>query len=149
MALFFDAATVGFFDEAIHAEIPEGAIEITAERHQELLEGQASGLRIAPDGEGRPVLLDPPVASEEDLLSLERSRMIVSRFQARAALHFAGLLPAAEEAVDAAEPITQIAWRDAQEWRRDSPTISTIAEALGLTDLQIDDLFRSAAQITA
>jgi len=84
-----------------------------------------------------------------DVLAEERATMIVSRFQARAALHLGGLLDQAEAAVAEADPIAQIAWRDAQEWRRDSPTIAAIATALGLADEQIDDLFRAAAQITA
>ena len=73
----------------------------------------------------------------------------VSRFQARAALHLAGLLTAAEAAVASAGPMVQIAWADAQEFRRDSPTIATLAASIGLTEAQIDDLFREAAQITA
>lgn len=74
---------------------------------------------------------------------------VVSRFQARAALHQAGLLTAAEAAVAAADTLTQIAWADAQEFRRNSPTIAALAASIGLTETQIDDLFRQAATITA
>lgn len=74
---------------------------------------------------------------------------VVSRFQARAALHLAGLLEAAEAAVASAGPMAQIAWADAQEFRRDSPTIAALAASIGLTEAQIDDLFREAAQISA
>ena len=73
----------------------------------------------------------------------------VSRFQALAALHAAGLLEAAEAAVAEADPIVRIAWANAAEWRRDSPAIAAIGEALGLTSEQIDELFLQASQIAA
>lgn len=74
---------------------------------------------------------------------------IVSRFQARAALYGAGLLPSVETAIAAADPLVQMAWVDAQEFRRDSPTILAMAGALGLTDTQVDELFTAASQIQA
>lgn len=73
----------------------------------------------------------------------------VSRFQARAALHQAGLLEAAEAAVATSDMIVRLAWQDAQEFRRDSPTVATLADALGLTPAQLDELFRQAAGIVA
>ena len=78
-----------------------------------------------------------------------RSQMVVSRFQARAALHLAGHLPAVESAIAAADPITQMAWKDAQEFRRNSPTILAMASALGMSDAQVDDLFIAASEIVA
>lgn len=82
-------------------------------------------------------------------LELERSKMVCSRFQARAALASAGLLAAIELAVEQADQFTQIAWADAVEFRRSSPTISALQGAIGMTDSQIDDLFRAAMQIEA
>lgn len=76
---------------------------------------------------------------------------MVSRFQARAALHLAGLLDDVEALV--ADPqtdmLTRLAWQDAQEFRRASPTVAAIAAALGMSDAQLDDLFRTAAGIVA
>lgn len=76
---------------------------------------------------------------------------VVSRFQARAALHNAGLLSAVETLIhnEETDPIVKLAWQDATEFRRDSPTVVTMALALKLSADQIDDLFRAAAQITA
>lgn len=88
-------------------------------------------------------------AADAFALTLMRSGMVVSRFQARAALHGAGLLSAVETAVANADPITQLAWTDAQEFRRNSPTIAALAEIVGLTDEQIDNLFITAGQIRA
>lgn len=84
-----------------------------------------------------------------ELLTAERSRMIVSAFQARAALDGAGLLAAAEVAVAAEGGITQLAWEKAVEFKRNSQTIVAMGAILGLTDEQIDDLFRTAKGIEA
>ena len=73
----------------------------------------------------------------------------VTAFQARAALLAAGLLDEVEAAVAAADRLTQTAWEYAQAFERTSPTIAALAAALGLTDAQLDDLFRAAAKISA
>lgn len=72
----------------------------------------------------------------------------VSRFQALAALLHAGLLDDVETAVAGADRFTQIAWSNASTFARASPTIATLAAALGLSDAQVDDLFRAAALIS-
>ena len=73
----------------------------------------------------------------------------VTRFQARAALAASGLLPSVEAAIASADQFTQIAWADAQEFRRESPTMNALAGVLGLSSAQLDDLFRQAATIEA
>ena len=73
----------------------------------------------------------------------------VTRFQARAVLAAAGLLASVEAAIASADQFTQIAWADAQEFRRESPTMNGLAAVLGLTEAQLDDLFRQAATIEA
>lgn len=148
--LFYSASAAGFYDAEIHGDmIPDDAVAITDQDHADLLAGQSAGLVITFDVEGKPVLAARPVPSEADQLAAERAQMICSRFQARAALHLAGMLPAAETAVAAEGPIVRIAWADAAQFRRDSPSIASLAAKLGLTDVQVDDLFRSGMQITA
>lgn len=88
-------------------------------------------------------------AADALAVSSMREAMVVSRFQARAALLGAGLLAQVEAAVAAADPVTQMAWADAIEFRRNSPTIAALSSAIGLTDTQLDDLFNAAAQIHA
>ena len=88
-----------------------------------------------------PALPDPIIA--------ERAAMTVSRFQALAALLNAGLLSQVNAALADAGPLAQLAWAEATEFRRNSPTIAGLASGLGLTDTQVDDLFRAAALITA
>jgi len=72
----------------------------------------------------------------------------VPQWQARRALHAAGLLTAVEAAVAASSEDVKITWEYAPNIRRDSPMIAALAPVLGLTDAQLDDLFRAAAAIT-
>lgn len=75
----------------------------------------------------------------------------VTRFQALAALHLGGFLEGVETLM--ADPSTnalaRLAWRNAQEFRRDSPTILALANGIGLDVKELDDLFRLAATIDA
>ena len=82
-------------------------------------------------------------------IEAERGRMKCSRFQAKAALLQAGLLTQIEALMASADPLAQLAWAEAVEFRRDSPTIAALATGAGLTETQIDDLFRAAMTITA
>lgn len=82
-----------------------------------------------------------------DPLASERAGMKVSGLQARVALLQAGLLPQVEAAVSAADPIIQMAWAKAIEFHRFSPTILALSAQIGLTDTQLDDLFRAAALV--
>ena len=87
-----------------------------------------------------------PYVADEFILSIPQS---VSRFQARAALMDAGVLADVELAVGEMGPLEQLAWAEATEWRRDSPTIAAVADALELTSEQVDQLFISASKIVA
>jgi hypothetical protein len=76
---------------------------------------------------------------------------VVSKFQAKAALRGAGLLSQVETlmADPAADPLAVLAWTEAQEFRRSSPTVAGMAAALGLDDAALDALFTTAAGIEA
>lgn len=76
---------------------------------------------------------------------------VVSKFQAKAALRGAGLLDQVEQmmADPAADPLTVLAWTEAQEFRRSSPTVAAMAQALGLDAAALDGLFITAAGIEA
>jgi len=93
----------------------------------------------------KPYIAPPAI----DPLISERAAMTVSRFQAMAALLNAGLLSQVNVALADAGPLAQLAWAEATEFRRNSPTIAGLSAGLGLTDTQVDDLFRAAALITA
>lgn len=101
------------------------------------------------DGIDTPFEPTPPEPSEAENLAAWRETAKVSRFQARAALFAAGKLGAAEQAVAAIGGIAAIAWADAIEFHRNSPTIIALAGSIGLTETDLDDLFTAAAKITA
>lgn len=75
----------------------------------------------------------------------------VTRFQALATLSSAGHLPTirAHIATLDQDDIVRLAWENASEWERTSPTLAALAAMLGLTDTEVDDLFVAAAQVSA
>lgn len=73
MALFFyvDEGRPAFFDDKIHGKtVPADAVEITAYRHAELLEGQAQGKVISATSRGTPQLTTPRLNVVERRASL-------------------------------------------------------------------------------
>jgi hypothetical protein len=74
---------------------------------------------------------------------------VVTRFQTKAALASAGLLDAVESAIGGSDIVVRLAWSDALEFERASPTIAALASELSLSGEQVDDLFRLAATIKA
>lgn len=91
--------------------------------------------------------------AEQEAAAIEADRkskvpQVISRRQAKQALLKAGLLDVADAAISASgDRAAQIDWVDAQEFRRDWATLISMQNALGLTDEQIDDLFRLAATL--
>lgn len=86
---------------------------------------------------------------EEWALRKRRERMVVTSFQAKAALFEAGLLTEAEQAVEAsADPVVKLAWVEAG-FERLSPMVERLGDDMGLTDEQLDSLFESAKEISA
>lgn len=88
------------------------------------------------------VLTAPPVAGVPQS---------VTRFQALAALHLAGHLPAVEAIMAAPEidMVAKLAWANALSFERSSPLLNGLAGTLGLTSQDLDDLFTAAAGIAA
>lgn len=68
--MFYSKETGGFYDLAIHAAIPPDAVEITQDEHTALLAAQSAGKRITADAIGRPVAVDPPPPTSEQIISL-------------------------------------------------------------------------------
>lgn len=103
----------------------------------------------AATGETVTVWEDGVSPTESELLTAWRATAKVSAFQAKAALLDAGLLADIEIIVGQAGPLAALAWEYAAEFQRLSPTIASLVASAGLTDTELDDLFRAAAQITA
>lgn len=71
----------------------------------------------------------------------------VTPLQAKLALYEAGLLDSIEAFVKTADKSTQIAWEYASSFNRTSPLLLTLAQGLGLTEPQLDELFDAASKI--
>lgn len=95
---------------------------------------------------GGAVVPPPP---REVPIEERRKAMVCSAFQAKAALLEARLLPTVEAAVANSSAFVELAWNEAVEFRRNSPTIAALQGTVGLTDEQIDALFIAAMQIEA
>lgn len=98
---------------------------------------------------------DPDVEWDPDMLGdgawipkLSPVPESVTPLQARRALLGAGLLSAVQTAANAADDETRLAWEYSSTVERDSPFVAKLALALGLSDAQVDDLFRQAALLT-
>ena len=138
--MFYSATTQGFYSPEIHRSMPSDAVLLTAQEYADLMEGQASGKRISPVN-GRPVLTDHPAGPSVPA--------VVSKFQAKAALLQAGLLEQTESLMAQADAVARLAWDNAQEFRRNSPTVLAMGAALGLDAAALDQLFITAAGIEA
>lgn len=73
----------------------------------------------------------------------------ITNFQARQVLKAAGLFDAVDAAVRAAGGVMLDAWEYGGGFDRDSPSLNALAQGLGLTPAQVDDLFRQGATIRA
>jgi len=71
----------------------------------------------------------------------------ISPLQARLALLAAGLLDQVEDIVASGDRSTQIAWNNATEFFPDSPLLLGMAQAIGLSQLELEDLFTYARTI--
>lgn len=95
------------------------------------------------------------VTAERDALRAEKEAApakvsgAVSPLQARKALKAAGLLTRVQAMVAASpeDDDIRLAWDWAPSWERNSPFVESLGAALGLTALQIDDLFALAATL--
>ena len=84
---------------------------------------------------------------EEWAIRKAREKMKVTRYQAKAALMQAGLLEVVEQAIAATDdPLITLAWAEAG-FERMSPLIAEMKTVIGLTDEQVDDLFRAASLV--
>jgi len=132
-----------------YTNMPGDLIEIEPEYHATLLAAQSVGAEIEPDINGVPQAVMPVALTAEETLNAWRATTKVSRFQAMAALHNAGLLDEAVEIVTQVGGLIKIAWDNAMEFRRNSPAILNLALALGLDEEELDALFIAAAEIEA
>lgn len=73
--------------------------------------------------------------------------LVVTPFQAKAALLQAGLLDDVETIVNNSDPLIKMAWNEALEFNRHSPSVNYIASQLNWTEEFLDTLFINAYSI--
>ena len=75
----------------------------------------------------------------------------VTKFQALAVLAAGGYLGTIRTyiATLGEDDITRLAWENATDWERSSPTLNALAQMLNLTSTEVDDLFIAASQVSA
>lgn len=64
---FYSPSTLGFYDSAVHASMPDDAIEITAQDYQDLMNSCHSG-DIRPSPEGLPVIDTNAQVTDEQII---------------------------------------------------------------------------------
>lgn len=76
--MYYSKKTGGFYMAEVHGDsIPADAVEITRERHAELMDGQGRGLVIAPGRGGFPELQEPAPLTLEQVLMLRQAAYAV------------------------------------------------------------------------
>jgi hypothetical protein len=63
----------GFYSPGVHSSIPDDAVEISASRYLELLQGQIAGKVIVCGADGYPMLVDSLPPSSDELAAVERA----------------------------------------------------------------------------
>jgi len=142
------------YAEVMQTPMPQWnpAIERVIEGAPELFEGAWRRTwiieKIYPDTNAEAAAL---AAHEAKALQDWRDQTTCSTFQAKAALHNAGLLDAVTALINdtTTDPLVVLAWNNVTEFRRTSAMIVSLAAKLNLSDTQLDDLFTAAAKITA
>lgn len=95
------------------------------------------------------VFVNPPDDPQQETPPVEGVPQVVTRAQAKAALAQSGLLDTVQTIMDNPETpvLYRIAWNDAQEFRRTSPTLAALAALINLSQQDLDNLFTVAAGI--
>jgi hypothetical protein len=75
----------------------------------------------------------------------------VTRFQALAILAAGGYLDTVRTYINTVDQnnVQRLAWENAADWERSSPTLNALATMLGLSNAQVDELFIAASQVSA
>ena len=74
MSLYYSASTPGFFDDKIHDKLPKDAVPITLEEYRALLKAQSEGKEIKADSKGKPIAVDRPKPTQEQILERVRKK---------------------------------------------------------------------------
>lgn len=140
MTILFSPSTRGFYPPNVaYDSLPDDLVEISIERHQELLAAQAAGMSIVAGPDGLPMPVEPA----------PQVPPVVSMAQARLALLKSGHLKTVNDAL-AQLPgedgeAARIDWEFRATVERHSPLVAMLSAAIGLTDERLDELFVQAS----
>lgn len=143
--IYFSPSVIAFYTSDVNANsIPNDSLEIDFDLYINLLNEQSSGKIISKSQSGLPIVIDPPIS--QDVPS------VVTKAQGKAALIRSGFWQGVIDYVASIEDATQkalaeVALNDTTNWQRSSPFLNAAAQALGLTDQQLDQFFIDASKI--
>jgi len=74
MTKYYSKNELGFYEDGIHTveQIPSDALEISEERHAELMADQSTGKYIVSDGAGLPVSVSPAPLTADEIFENQR-----------------------------------------------------------------------------
>jgi hypothetical protein len=121
---YYSKTTGGFYCDELHGApgtqgslVPPDAVEITAERHAELMHAQPQGKVIVADGKGAPIAVDPPAPTHEQL-EAALTRAVQAHLDAQArALGYDDIKSAVTYAEEPAVPKFQAEGQALRAWR--------------------------------
>lgn len=91
---------------------------------------------------------EPTIQQVQEAIQIFVKPSVVSPYQAKTALMYAGLYETVETMINASNnPILKIAWSSATEFNKNSTFIQTMSQQLNLSEEQVDVLFLSASYI--
>ncbi len=126
-------------------DVPDGTMGIPAGNTRTIAPEIPEGMYCVWEGTyWRLTDIPPPIPQE---IIPEVIIPTISMRQARLALLGAGLLSQVNAAVAQLDETAKIEWEYASEVKRDAPLVVGLAQALNLTDQQLDELFILASNI--
>lgn len=160
---YYDKKTNGFLVQGVNL-IPEGAINITDEHHQQLLSGQSQGKQIIADKTGNPVLINPQPSAAHELnldtltweISPEKQTALFAQQKESLLNKLADKADQLKNSLLAGYPQTEIESfyrqeKEALAWQADhnspTPMLSQIARVRGVTlEILIEKVIEKSAQ---